>query len=156
MIVRLDKNGGLCCGGKFFHVRCAAHIINLVVQDGISMIKKATENIPEIIGKVKNSPILREEFEQRAKECNLDTERSLSLDVSTRWNSTYMMLRDVIYYKEAFERMHILNFSWFSNFPTNEEWRQAMELCKILRNFNTITEFLSGTSYISNLKFIFS
>jgi hypothetical protein len=71
-------------GGKFFHVRCVAHIINLVAQDGISMIKKATENIREIVWKVKNYLILREEFEQRSKECNLDTDRALSLDVSTR------------------------------------------------------------------------
>jgi Domain of unknown function (DUF4413) len=63
------------------------------------------------------------------------------------------MLRDAIYYKEAFERMRILNFSWFSNFPTNEERRQAIELCKILRNFNIITEFLSGTSYPTSYLF---
>jgi hypothetical protein len=30
-----------------------------------------------------------------AGECGLDTKSGLSLDVSTRWNSTYLMLRDV-------------------------------------------------------------
>ena len=40
-----------------------------------------------------------------AVECGLDTKSGLSLDVSTRWNSTHLMLRDVVYYKLAFERL---------------------------------------------------
>ena len=40
-----------------------------------------------------------------ASECGLDTNSGRSLDVSTRWNSTYLMLRDVMYYKLAFERL---------------------------------------------------
>jgi hypothetical protein len=103
-------------------VRCAAHIINLVVQDGINVIRKGCDNVQEVVGKVKNSPILREEFENRAKDCKLDTGRALSLDVSIRWNSTYMMLRDAIYYRKALERMHILNNAWFPNFPSSKEW----------------------------------
>jgi hypothetical protein len=121
MVVPLNGNDGLCCGGKFFHIRCAAHIINLFVQDGISMIKDVTNNIKEIVEKVKNSPILREDFEQRAKDCNMDTIRALSLNVSIQWNSACMMLRDAIYYKEALKRMCILNLLLFPNFPTREE-----------------------------------
>jgi hypothetical protein len=116
MVVPLNGNGGLCCGEKFFHIRCATYIINLFVQDGISMIKDVTNNIKEIVEKV-----LREDFEQRAKDCNMDTRRALSLNVSTQWNSTCMILRDAIYYKEAFKRMCILNLLLFPNFSTREE-----------------------------------
>jgi Domain of unknown function (DUF4413)/hAT family C-terminal dimerisation region len=154
IVERLNRNGGTCYGGKLFHVRCDAHIINLVVQDGINVIQKRCDNIRELVLKVKNSPTVHEEFEQRAKECNLDIGKTLSLDVSTRWNSTYIMLRDAIYYRKVFERMHILNHIWFSKFPSSEERKEADELCKILKNFSRVTDILSGTSYpISNLFF---
>lgn len=95
MIVQLNRMGGICCGGKLFHIRCVAHIINLIVQYGVNVIRKGCDNIREVVRKVKNSPILHEEFEQRAKECNLeDIGRVLFLDVPTRWNSMYMMLKD--------------------------------------------------------------
>jgi hypothetical protein len=35
-------------------------------------------------------------------ECGLVTSRDIHQDVSTRWNSTYMMLSDVLYYHDAF------------------------------------------------------
>lgn len=40
-----------------------------------------------------------------SNDCGLDTNSGLSLDVSTRWNSTFLMLRDIVYYKLAFERL---------------------------------------------------
>jgi hypothetical protein len=39
---------------------------------------------------------------KRAAECELDTSKAIQLDVSTRWNSTYLMLRDLLHYKPAF------------------------------------------------------
>ena len=97
--------GTLVCNDQLFHVRCPAHIINLVVQDGLKKINMAIENIREMVKIVRSCPLQLEEFEKRAKECNLDTCRGLSIDVLTRWNSTYMMLRDACYYKEAFKRL---------------------------------------------------
>jgi hypothetical protein len=36
-------------------------------------------------------------------------ERGISLDVSTRWNSTYLMLADALRYKRVFQRLILFN-----------------------------------------------
>ncbi|CAD6213138.1 unnamed protein product [Miscanthus lutarioriparius] len=76
----------LICDGLFFHVRCACHILNLVARDGLSVITPTIENIRQLVLAVKGSPLQWEELMKRATECGLDTNKGLSLDVSTRWN----------------------------------------------------------------------
>ncbi|KAJ4772136.1 Zinc finger BED domain-containing protein DAYSLEEPER [Rhynchospora pubera] len=155
MIRRLNDNQALCCGGRFFHVRCAAHIINLVVQAGINAIKQSIENVRGAVNKIKNSPLLEEEFRRRATEVGLDSSKGLSSDVSTRWNSTYFMLRDALYFRNAFKRMHSVDPTRFADLQSNEPWDEVSALCKCLRIFHLITELFSGTSYpTSNLFFI--
>jgi hypothetical protein len=106
IISDLRANGSsLICDGLFFHVRCACHILNLVARDGLSVITPTIENIRLLVLAVKGSPLQWEELMKRATECGLDTNKGLSLDVSTRWNSTYLMLRDALYYKNAFMRL---------------------------------------------------
>ncbi|KAJ4782868.1 hypothetical protein LUZ62_067125 [Rhynchospora pubera] len=135
MIRRLNENKALCCGGKFFHVRCAAHIINLVVQAGITEIKNIIDGIRRVIIKIKNSPLLEQEFRKRAMECELDPSKGLSFDVITRWNSTYLMLKDAFYFQSALKRMHFVDPTRFVKFPTDKHWEQANILCKCLRIF---------------------
>ena len=47
MINTLRKNlktkGFLVLGGKLFHFRCATHVFNLIVQDGLKVIKKCCQ-----------------------------------------------------------------------------------------------------------------
>src|SRR6266540_5306875 len=105
----LNKRAPLICDGLFFHVRCANHILNLVARDGLQHIANAILNIRSFVLLVKCSPPLWEDFQQCAAQCDLDTKRGVSLDVLTRWNSTYHMLRDALYYRRAFDRLQELD-----------------------------------------------
>ncbi|WVZ76804.1 hypothetical protein U9M48_024737, partial [Paspalum notatum var. saurae] len=103
--LNVNGNASLVCDGIFFHVRCACHILNLVARDGLSIIAPTIDNIRGLVLAVKGSPLQWEELMKRATECGLDTSKGLSLDVATRCNSTYLMLRDALYYKAAFMRL---------------------------------------------------
>jgi hypothetical protein len=65
----------LVCDGKFFHVRCANHILNLVARDGLSCIGNVIGNIRQFVTIIKRSPLRLEAFEKCAKECGLDPKR---------------------------------------------------------------------------------
>ncbi|CAA0810687.1 Zinc finger BED domain-containing protein DAYSLEEPER [Striga hermonthica] len=56
--------------GKFLHMRCIAHIINLVVVDGINEIKHSTKKIHHAVRFVKQSPARLAKF----RECGNDEE----------------------------------------------------------------------------------
>ncbi|CAN7043041.1 unnamed protein product, partial [Brassica rapa subsp. trilocularis] len=50
---KLQKD--LVCSGEFFHVRCSAHILNLIVQDGLAVLSGALDKIRESVKYVKGS-----------------------------------------------------------------------------------------------------
>ena len=84
----------------------------------------------------------------RATEVGLDTNRGISMDVSTRWNSTYLMLRDALYYKDAFIRLKSSNRRRYAKIsPSCVEWEKALTIYGCLKKFYDLTEILSGTSY---------
>ena len=85
---------------------------------------------------------------KRATEARLDTKRGIQMDVSTRWNSTYLMLRDALYYKDAFIRLKSSNRRRYAKIsPSSDEWDNALTIYGCLKKFYDLTEILSSTSY---------
>jgi hypothetical protein len=76
------------------------------------------------------------------------TQRLVSLDVATRWNSTYCMLRDALHYRAAFERLVSYECRRYEKIaPSFEEWDLAKTLLPCLRKFFGLTKLFSGTLY---------
>jgi hypothetical protein len=118
-----NSSASLVCDGIFFHIRCACHILNLVARGGLAVISKALEKIKALVLTVKGSHLQWEELMKHASECGLDTSKGIQLDVSTRWNSTYMMLRDAMHYKPAFIRLKTSNHRKYKDISlSDDEW----------------------------------
>ena len=90
------EKGNLHFNSKIFHVRCCAHVLNLMVQDGLSEICDVIENIRESVKYMKMSPSRLDKFNEIVKQLKLSTSKHLILDVPTRCNSTHAMLKSVI------------------------------------------------------------
>ena len=94
----------LVLDGSFMHIRCAAHIINLVVRDGLQDIDGNVEAIRNAVQYVRSSTQRQKSFQLRVESGKM-TRGSLPLDIKPRWNSTYLMIQRAIKYKVAFDKM---------------------------------------------------
>ena len=85
---------------------------------------------------------------------DIDASSGLFLDVPTRWNSTYLMIKSAIKYQRVFGSLHLVDES-YKYCPTEEEWKRAGKICKFLLPFYDITNLISASSYpTSNLYFL--
>ncbi|KAI8563870.1 hypothetical protein RHMOL_Rhmol03G0142700 [Rhododendron molle] len=139
--------------GKLIHMPCAANILNLIVKDGLEVIKGGIEKIRESVAYWTASPKREEKFKENARQLRILGGKKLSLDCVTRWNSTFLMLQTAIEYKDVFSRLKIRE-SQYKSCPQDSDWEVAKEVCERLEVFYKATEVFSGTKYpTSNLFF---
>ncbi|KAK9282127.1 hypothetical protein L1049_005039 [Liquidambar formosana] len=126
IVDRLDHNA-LLLDGKLFHMCCCAHILNLIVKDGIDVIKEGIEKIRDSMGYWIATPKREENFRETATQLRIRSTKKLGLDCATRWNSTYLMLQTSILYKEIFFRLKQRD-NQYKTFPSEQDWEFAKEI----------------------------
>lgn len=94
----------LVLDGAFLHLRCATHIINLIVRDGLLEVDNSVNAIRNGIHFVRSSTLRLKSFDDRVESGRIQR-GSLPLDVRMRWNSNYMMLEQALKFRIAFEKM---------------------------------------------------
>uniref|UniRef100_A0A3Q7IJG2 Zinc finger BED domain-containing protein RICESLEEPER 2-like n=1 Tax=Solanum lycopersicum TaxID=4081 RepID=A0A3Q7IJG2_SOLLC len=112
---KLDMWGTNLMEGKHLHVRCMAHILNLIVQDGLKEIGPSIKKVRQMVKYVRSSSSRARNFLKCVKMQKIECDKMLSLDVPTRWNSTYLMLDTTKKFEKAFERFDLYdgNFNSF-------------------------------------------
>jgi hypothetical protein len=147
MISKIGKSK-LLLQGTMLHMRCCAHILNLIVKDGLDVMKSAIHNIRESVTYWTVTPKRVEKFEEMAKYKKVKITKKLRLDCKTRWNSVFVMLDIALPYRAVFERARVVD-KQYESLPTSDEWDFAAMVVPRLSLFYEITTLFSGTDYVT-------
>ncbi|XP_026450750.1 zinc finger BED domain-containing protein RICESLEEPER 2-like [Papaver somniferum] len=95
--------------GKYFHVRCCAHILALILKDGLPKIDPAVIKVRKLVKYIKSSQIRKQNFFETVETLGISVRMGLHRDVKTRWNSTYLMLQSCIAYEDVFTHLKLMD-----------------------------------------------
>ena len=139
--------------GKYLHMRCAAHIVNLIVQECLKEVLESIKRVRAAVRFVKNGTSRLVKFKECAILEKVDTKAFLSLDVCTRWNSTYDMLKAACAYEKVFAR-YADGDPYFTielisdkgpGVPDEQDWENARKMAEFLGHFAEITKRVSAS-----------
>lgn len=137
-------------------------MVNLVCEDLMKSCKLLSENdllgaerqaiglsplqkIQHQVRAIRNSTQKREKFERLSRKLKMPV-ATPTIDVPTRWNSSYDMVEHAFQYRKVFDAL-------CDDLPTiklsDEDWQEIEELIAILKPFKEVTLLSSAQSYIS-------
>ncbi|XP_028084977.1 zinc finger BED domain-containing protein RICESLEEPER 1-like [Camellia sinensis] len=159
---------GTVLGHEFLHMRCCAHILNLIVGEGLKELDTSICCVRDVVRYVRSSPNRHESFKKCVEMCQIESKSLLCLDIPTRWNSTYLMLESAEKFEKAFERLEEEDSNYRSYFlkgdredgsgrkkkswgaPTEGDWNNCRLFLKFLRLFYNATKRFSGSLYVTS------
>ncbi|XP_048323252.2 zinc finger BED domain-containing protein RICESLEEPER 2-like [Ziziphus jujuba] len=146
----------------FLHIRCSAHIVNLIVCEGLKELDETIASIRNVVRYVRSSPSRLQKFKECLSQEKIDSKSLVCLDVLTRWNSTYLMLESALKFQKAFERMEEEDGHYASYFgeddsgrkkvepPLAWHWDDAKVFVQFLKGFYDVTLKFSVSLYVSS------
>ncbi|XP_030940046.1 zinc finger BED domain-containing protein RICESLEEPER 1-like [Quercus lobata] len=146
------------------HMRCCAHILNLIVGEGLKEIDASVAKVREAVRYVKSSPNRSQTFRSFMERLGMESKSLLSLDVPTRWNLTYIMLETAEKFEKVFLRMDFEDDGYSSYFRTKEDsgglgspcmtdFQNCRAFVTFLRLFYNATKKFSGSLYVTSNAF---
>ena len=128
LVSKLNPNHLLLLG-KLIHMRCCAHILTLIVQDGLKVVGDGIEMARDNIVFWKATPKELQTFMENVQLLSINYSKQLILDCTTQWNSTYFMLSVALEYKDVLYCLQQTN-PFFISAPTKQDWVLAEEIYK--------------------------
>ncbi|KAI7758017.1 hypothetical protein M8C21_005429 [Ambrosia artemisiifolia] len=148
----------LFSGGKYLHVRCMTHFINLVVKEGFRSLNDTIERIRSAVRYLTISPEGLDKFKSCVAEKGLESKTFFRLDWPDRWNTTSDMLKRASEFEKAFElfetkdpdfKDYLENDDYIENdVPSRTDWTYARKFASLLEFFKRKATDISSTTYV--------
>ncbi|XP_052383386.1 zinc finger BED domain-containing protein 4-like [Oncorhynchus keta] len=135
---------------KWTHHPCLAHTINLIVRDALKVMKPTVDKVKAAVEYFHRSTVGAEKRKSTQRQMVLPELRPKQ-DCTTRWNSTFYMLKQFLDSKNAIIST-LANVNAPVDALTQEEWKVVEEVCRVLEPFEQVTVEFSGESYVTASK----
>jgi hypothetical protein len=144
--------------GKYLHMRCAAHIVNLIVHDGLKEVDMSVKRVRAAVKYIRNGGSRMVKFKEIVEEEKLTNNPSLKADVPTRWNSTFIMLKSAIVYEKVFTKLADEDMTYVMDLdqgrggvghPDEMDWQNARKMADFLEHFYDLTVRVSNTLHVT-------
>lgn len=133
----------------FIHMRCYAHILNLIMCEGLKELDDSIIKIRNAIRHVRFSFARLASFKKCMEKLKVQSKNLVCLDFVTRWNSTYMILKVAKKFEKVFYRLeeddgryvaYFLKLDWKVNQknigpPSFLDWENVRVSIKFLKHF---------------------
>lgn len=129
-----------------WHIRCICHIMNLSVQDALKLLNEVFAILREILKWIRFSGRLREKFREiQISKGRKEIYQLPSLDVSNRWNSSYVLIQKCYDLKDIFNALTTSENN--ENKIDDEQWEEMKSLANFLEIAFKFTKCASGQHY---------
>ena len=138
---RISNRDSSVLNGENLHIRCVAHILNLVGKYGLGIFDVSINRVRNAVKYIRHSPAKEVVFMKCAKYKIVEVKTSFILDVDTRWNSTYETLDVVEKSERAFDRYDTqdprykkhLKLNNIDGRPTSDDWSIVRKFASFLK-----------------------
>ncbi|CAK8565346.1 unnamed protein product [Lathyrus sativus] len=144
------------------HMRCCAHVLNLIVKEGLKDIDNSVYRVRHDVWYARSSPARLAKFKACIDEESMDYKGLVSLDVETRWNSTYLMLVSASKHEITFEELGFRDKRYVNELTkkgkgvsTKDDWKHINLTIPFLKLFYDATVHISGSSYLTSNIYMF-
>jgi len=137
------------------HLQCVAHCIQLSILHGLKVAAASPllAKCRHIVRHFKHSAANTTELKachSRVQEDSSAPFHKLQQDVSTRWNSTYLMMARLLEVKDAVKQYHTDHpRNYTGNKLLDVDWDKMAKYVDVLRILADATQFVGGEDYVS-------
>ncbi|GBC32317.2 zinc finger BED domain-containing protein RICESLEEPER 2-like [Rhizophagus irregularis DAOM 181602=DAOM 197198] len=142
------KDNDIDFSGNNQQCRCFAHVVNLAVQAALKELKPEIDKIRNLIVKSRSLSQRRKKFSEISKLNGVDDLLPI-LDVPTRWNSTYDMVKRALDLKVVFDKIILANeFSDLNSIKLSQsDWTSLENIAAFLRCFAKLSTEMCASTY---------
>ncbi|KAB1208993.1 putative AC transposase [Morella rubra] len=135
----------LILNGQLLVSNCIARTLSSMAKDVLAAGQEIIKKIRDSVKYVKTSEAHEEKFLELKQQLQVPSERSLSLDDQTQWNTTYQMLVAASELKEVFSCLDTSDPD-YKEAPSMEDWKQVETLCTYLKLIFDAANILTFTT----------
>ena len=132
--------------GQLLVGNCLAQVLCQLAQNALSLTSEVVWKIRESVKYVKTSSVREEKFLELKNQLKVPSNKELSIDNQTKWDTTFHMLVAACELKEVFSCLDASDPDYDLNMSV-DDWKVAETLCTYLKYFFSVANILTSPCY---------